>query len=259
MRSPQIPSELLAHIGDYEFTEEFVGRTAGRVFRLQASNRPMLYVKVSAQDGLEDPGGEAERLRWLNVIGVLSPKVLHTHQDRDHFWLVMHCLRGVDASKSNDAPEVKIRVVAEALKSLHSIDASTCPFDETLHVKMARAETNVRLDRVDTSDLDVDHSGLDARELFRRAQRLRPMSEDIVVTHGDASLPNIMLDEGSGSGFVDCGRLGRADRYHDLAIASRSIANNLGPGWVSLFFQEYDLFPIDRDRLYFYRLLDEFF
>jgi len=44
------------------------------------------------------------------------------------------------------------------------------------------------------------------------------------------------MENGAGgftaSGFVDCANAGIADRYQDLALCARSVANNLGDEWV---------------------------
>jgi aminoglycoside phosphotransferase len=55
----------------------------------------------------------------------------------------------------------------------------------------------------------------------------RPGHEDLVFTHGDYCLPNIILKDGKLSGFVDIGRARLADRYQDLGIAFRSLEYNL--------------------------------
>jgi kanamycin kinase len=84
--------------------------------------------------------------------------------------------------------------------------------------------------------------------------RARPASESLVVCHGDYCLPNVLLEGGDVAGFVDLGELGVADRWWDLAVATWSLAWNLGGGHEALFLAEYGAEP-DPARMAFYRLL----
>jgi len=61
------------------------------------------------------------------------------------------------------------------------------------------------------------------------------------------------------SGFVDCANAGIADRYQDLALCARSVADNLGVEWVQPLFARYGLDQPDESKLAYYQLLDEFF
>jgi aminoglycoside phosphotransferase len=63
------------------------------------------------------------------------------------------------------------------------------------------------------------------------------------------------------SGVVDAGRLGVADRWVDLAIATRSLTSKLnpqyGPWTLDRYLMRYGVGP-DHKKIDFYRLLDEF-
>lgn len=77
----------------------------------------------------------------------------------------------------------------------------------------------------------------------------------MVVCHGDACAPNTLLDEfGNCSGHVDLGRLGVADRWADLAVATWSLDWNYGPGWQDVLLEAYGV-AHDEERIAYYRLL----
>lgn len=235
------------------------GKSGDRVVRLDTAAGETLFVKIAVGANQDTLLGERDRLLWLEQAGVAAPRMEDLCVHGDASWLVMTAVAGRNALLSSETPATKVRLVAEALRALHGIDAATCPFDETLAVKLSRASDNVAARRVDDQDLCDDHVGMSPEALFERAVRLRPSDEDLVVTHGDATLDNVILKGGVFAGFVDCGRLGRADRYQDLAIMARNIRSNLDPSLVETFLDAYGLTSVDIDRLYYYRLLDEFF
>lgn len=75
-------------------------------------------------------GAERDRLRWLAAFRP-TPEVLGFHAD-DHGpdWLLTRAAIGTDltATKYTSHPEVIVRLLAEALTSLHQIDQQSCPF-----------------------------------------------------------------------------------------------------------------------------------
>ena len=126
---------------------------------------------------------------------------------------------------------------------------------------MELARRRVKLGLVDESDFDAEQAGKHASDLYAELLKQRPQTEDLVFTHGDYCLPNILLDwqRNRISGFIDLARAGIADRYHDLALAARSLAFNFDARWIPLLFQEYGLAEPDENKIRFYKLLDEFF
>jgi aminoglycoside 3'-phosphotransferase-2 len=59
------------------------------------------------------------------------------------------------------------------------------------------------------------------------------------VVHGDATLSNIIVDANNAVGFVDCGNVGRGDRYQDLAVLAAEIGEHFGAEAAAKFARSY--------------------
>jgi aminoglycoside 3'-phosphotransferase II len=255
---PEIPQALQPIIRGYRWRKITIGESGADTYRLTAPRRQPLILK-HASDCLDiDLKDEANRMAWL-AQWAPAPTVLAVAAAGDKQWLVMTPLAGDNALQSSLPPKTKVRVVAEALSALHAISAAECPFDECLDRRIRQARDNVARGLVDESRFDERNAGRTAASLWEELLRTRPPAGDRVVTHGDACLPNFMFDGTTFTGFVDCARVGRADRYQDIALVCRSIEYDLGQEWVAPFLRMYGLPRVDYERLEFYRLLDEFF
>lgn len=102
--------------------------------------------------------------------------------------------------------------------------------------------------------------GHDLPGVRKRLEQLRHLcpEETLVLTHGDACLPNIMVMDSKLSGFIDLGAAGRADRCRDLERACWSLVYNYGNGYDELFLEAYGANHHDRAKLNFYRTLEWF-
>lgn len=208
----------------------------------------------------EDIAAEAARLAWLTEHGFPCPRVV----DHQPGVLVMTAVPGRSAAE--DWPDdLRPRVVdafADALRALHDMPTAACPFDRSLAVAVPAAERAVDFGRVNLDALDPERRRWTAPRLLEELHRTRPTAEDLVVCHGDPCLANLLFDDdGRLTGVIDVGRLGVADRYHDLAIATRSLANNWGPSYADRLLKRYGLPAgrVDAEKIRFYQLLDEFF
>lgn len=254
----KVPSALRPLVEGYRWQRITIGESGADAYRLVRKGHPSLFLKRSRANAHVSLRDEAVRLRWLNG-KFLVPIVLDMVAADEDEWLLMTALTGTNAAETSAPPHVVVRVLANALRELHVIAVETCPFDENLERKIERAAENVAAGLVEESHFDEHNLGRSAENLFAEMLSKRPNFEELVVTHGDACFPNFMLDGDRFSGFVDCARVGRADRYQDLALACRSIEYDLGEEWIEPFLMRYGVSHIDADRLAFYRLLDEFF
>ncbi|NMX28535.1 aminoglycoside 3'-phosphotransferase [Pseudomonas sp. WS 5406] len=239
--------------------QQAIGESRADVFRLRQDGGTDLFVKSEPLEELGELADEIDRLRWLQHMGLPAPEVLDDVKEVHRHWLLMTAVPGRDLASTNELPAGQIiHILATALRALHQLPVALCPFDHSLELRIARAQQHVIAGLVDETDFDDERLGQSAEDVFAELVATQPKTHDLVVTHGDACLPNFMAAEGCFSGFIDCGRLGVSDRFQDLALAARSIESNLGQEWVKPFFEVYGVEP-DEQRMKFYCLLDEFF
>jgi aminoglycoside phosphotransferase len=214
---------------------------------------------------------EHERLDWLADTDLPSAEVLDWDDDGETATLTTRAVPGVAMS------DLAAEVVPEAIESLggflrrlHGMPRGACPFERWLAVTVPIARVRGDRGQVDEGDFDDEREGLTTEALLTDLIEGRPRAEelelgDLVICHGDACLPNFLVDPDSlaVTGMIDVHRLGVADRHLDLALAVRSISDTTlnpayGPAAAEALLAAYGL-PADPWRLDFYRLLDEFF
>ena len=214
------------------------------------------YRKVS-DDPRHDLVGEGERLTWLREQGIPAAEVLEC---RPGYLLTAEVpgRSAADEWPAESHPRV-IDALAELTRALHALPVAGCPFDRRLAVTIPEALAA----EPDLADLDAERVGWSRERLVAELLATRPAEEDLVVCHGDLCLPNVLLDPETVrvTGVIDVGRLGVADRWVDLALATRSIDNDrnpqYGPGTDARYLASYGIAP-DEPKINFYRLLDEF-
>jgi aminoglycoside 3'-phosphotransferase-2 len=254
------PVSLDHLLSGYACDRNHIGRSPSEVFRLELEGSPTLYLKREAHGPFSELSDEAARLRWLHSLGLPCPAVVAHVVEDGHDWLVTSALPGRDlACETALPPFERVVLLALALRRLHSVDIACCPFDHGWQKRLAVAERRMRAGLIDEGDFDVERLGQSAAGLFSELGELTVTDEDLVVTHGDACLPNFIALDGAFSGYIDCGRLGVADRYQDIALACRSIEKNFGAVFVQPFCDHYGSGLLDTRKMKRYQLLDEFF
>ncbi|MDA0565698.1 APH(3'') family aminoglycoside O-phosphotransferase [Streptomonospora sp. S1-112] len=199
------------------------GESGAPVFRSADGTR---YAKCAAGPVTADLAAERDRVDWLSGQGVPAPRVLDWIATGTGACLVTGAVAGVPADR---VPAAALRAawepIADAVRDLHALPVDACPFTRDLAAMFATARDVVARDAVNPDFLPVDQRDTPPADLLARLapqveRRLVQEAADAVVCHGDLCLPNIVLDPDSlrVTGFIDLGRLGRADPHADLAL-----------------------------------------
>ncbi len=254
-----LPLAWRSRLSPYHFERDEVGRSSAGVFKLAADGEPSLFLKCEQVGPFAELPDEATRLQWLAGTGIACPRVLAQEVHDGQNWLLISAVPGHDLSVASITPQQCIEILASALRLLHAVDIRTCPFNNSLSNRLALAKARMEAGEVDEDDFDEARLDQSAEDLFQLLETQKPDGADLVVTHGDACLPNLLAQDGRFSGFIDCARLGVADRYQDLALAYRSVCDDFGEAWGQAFLDLYGVPRPDRAKLGYYQLLDEFF
>lgn len=196
----------------------------------------------------------------------LLPKLVHFECCASEAWLLSTAIPGRTAYEwLEGAPERAaevVRAITQTLKSLHATSTQDCPFAAGLEMRLALAKHRLDAGLVDAEDFDEARAGWTPEDVWQTLQTLctKPATgQGLVVTHGDYSLDNILLDEaGKVTGLIDLGRVGLADPYQDLAILSNCL-DEFGADLQQQMWAAYGIQAPDADRLRLYLCLDEMF
>ncbi|MFK0166664.1 APH(3'') family aminoglycoside O-phosphotransferase [Rhizobium sp. NPDC090279] len=249
-----------------DWTRVKTGESGDFVFRREDGHA---YAKIAASARSADLAGERDRLLWLKGRGIAVPEVIDWREAEEGACLVMTAISGIPAAElDGDALLKAWPSMVRQLKSLHGQPIGQCPFDRSLSLMFARAVDVVSRDAVNPDFLPPEDWNKPARELLDRVERDLPIrlareATDKVLCHGDACMPNFMVDPHSleCTGLIDLGRVGKADRYVDLSL----MIANAEESWAtpvqaqrafSILFETLEIVEPDRERLAFYLRLD---
>lgn len=227
------------------------------------------YAKVATGSGVALLDDERRRTAWLSPYKLGSPTVLDWQVSDDVACLVTSAVPGIPADQLEAAELLKAwPSIAAQLRDLHAIPAKDCPFDRGLQSMFDRASDVVERGGVNPDFLDPDDHDIPPQALLDRveaelSERLLQENLDRVVCHGDACMPNFMIDPDTlrCTGMIDLGRLGTADHYVDFAL----LVGNTRETWHTAeeaqaaqnrLFEIHAIATADRARLDFYLRLD---
>ncbi|MFD7504033.1 APH(3'') family aminoglycoside O-phosphotransferase [Streptomyces sp. NPDC059850] len=241
------------------------GESGAAVFRSDDGARYAKCVPPRQVAALE---AERDRVGWLHAQGAPGARALDWRATAAGSCLVTSAVPGVPADRVPAATlHAAWEPIADAVRRLHDLPPQHCPFSRDLRQMYATAREVVARGAVNPDFLPVDQQHTPPGELLARLApqleaRLAQEAAEMVVCHGDLCLPNIVLDPVTltVTGFIDVGRLGRADPYADIALllatARETWPDAHQAATAEARFATHYGTPLDRTRERFYLHLD---
>lgn len=259
-----IPDDIKNIIGDLPYDLDTVGLSKSQVLMFSD-----MVLKIEKYDRNADEA--LQMMKWLDG-KIPVPKVLYREVCGEYQYLFTSRAEGKMSCDTYymERPHELLALLAEALEMLWSVDVDHCPRCRSLDMELEEARYRVESGLVDIEHTEPETFGENGfaspSELLKWLENNKPAVEP-VLSHGDFCLPNIFLNNGSVSGFIDLGDAGVADKWRDISLCYRSLKHNFDGSFGGKVYNDFDpdmLFEMlniapNWDKLKYYILLDELF
>lgn len=231
----KLPDVISKFLGDSIIKEISIGCSDSQVIYI-SKKIGNYYLKMSKKNQLLN---EYQKLTWLK--GKLPvPDVIIFIQENETDYLITSEVKGdmLCSKYYQDNPLKGIQVLKEAFDKIKTVNITNCPFDNTNNMKISLIKKRIENNLVDERNLSDK-----AKEKFETLKNMmvyleeNKPKEDLMFSHGDISLPNVIAHKDHLIGFIDLGECGIADKWFDLAICEKSIIRNYGMKYIDMFYE----------------------
>jgi aminoglycoside phosphotransferase len=229
-RLPDLPERLTELTEGYTVSRYPWYETAAKIYRLESESEAV-YLKLIEGQPTRSLERESKILEWIDG-RIPTPNLLYYTYENEIEYQLTSEVKGTPTYKVQPFEKADaVRVLGETLKMIHSLGTDGCPIDNRIDNKLALIEDSSKL-----GDKPV---------------------EELVFTHGDYCLPNIIMENAALSGVIDWDYGGLADPYVDFNSCIWSMGYNYGEQetkqkWTPLFLESYGLDDLDEEKLAFY-------
>lgn len=259
-----IPDNIRRFIGGKSYSFDDIGMSGSQIMIFADSVLKRVKYRKENEETVQ-------MMRWLEG-KIPIPRVICFERDSEYQYLLMSKVSGKMSCDEYylEHPKELLRLLAEAMKMLWSVDISDCPRNRNIDAELKEARYRVENNLVDLDNAEPTTFGdggfKDPKELLQWLEDNRPDYEP-VLSHGDFCLPNIFIENGGISGFIDLGDTGIGDKWRDIALCYRSLKHNFDGSFggkvypdfhPEMLFDALEIKP-NPEKLKFYILLDELF
>lgn len=210
-------SEIYNIIDKNELKELKLGRSDTKVFKTKLkSNYQEVILKIQYTENKNNLKEEYERLKWIE--GKLNTPKAYYYNEKDNIkYLIMEYKKGAPSFKFDDIGYQ----LGKALKEIHQVNIENCPFNKYSPEQLL-SNFLAKLDSI-YPEIQDNYKDETKETIIEFMKENIPI--DKVLTHGDYSMPNILINAGEIS-FIDLGELGISTKYLDIYYLMKSLKIN---------------------------------
>ena len=241
-------SEIYKILDINSLDEINLGRSISKVFKakMKSQNKDVI-LKIQYLPSRTSIKDESDRLIWLQD-KINSPKVYYWSEKNEYKYLIMEYKNGVPAFKYDN---IGYRLGKE-LKRIHSINIEECKFKNNLPEKLLHN----CLEKIEAifPEIQKKYKSDTLKDIVKFLNENIP--KDRVFTHGDYSLPNILIDNETYN-FIDLGDANISTKYFDFYYFFRSLKINKKEYMFDDFLKGYGIKAINYTYLKWMDIIDK--
>lgn len=259
-----LPVDVYKLIKDKEIKPNNIGMSKSQIYEIKDKKDPKngYFLKINEPEIGYRLYNTYAVLNWIDD-KLPVPKVLvYTKKGRKEF-LLQEKIDG-EVSFSDYFYPIRdniLKLLAEGLQNIHTLEHSDFPknlvYDNNKLLEIANQRLKNGLVEKETFDFKWQHKN-EYQLLKELEEKSKEIKEELVFSHGDYCLPNIMIDNNKISGYVDWIHGGVYDRNYDLAAVIWSITWNFGEKYVQTFLDYYGNEYVDWQKIRYYQQLNSF-
>jgi aminoglycoside 3'-phosphotransferase II len=142
------------------------GSGGALVYRVRGTSGPARFLKIAVGDAIEDLSQEIERTRWLRAQRINVPTILQAIVQSEVAAVLMSSVEGQPVEDCCGSPTDIINAAAKGLAHLHALPVSSCPYNESVSIRLARAQAEISLGRIDPREFHERNRGRSPQELL---------------------------------------------------------------------------------------------
>lgn len=258
-----LPKELSLIIKGCKFHQNTIGESRSHVYEIENTDKEKrYYLKINEPEIGYELMNSFQILKWINS-RLPVPRVLYYSIQDGKEYLLQEKIKGVISFSQGLYAKRKLvlELLASGLSKIHSLSHEDLPSSLIYTNKrlLQLAEKRLKKGLVDRSHFDIKWQHEDPYHLLARLkEKNKEFTEQLVFSHGDYCLPNILIHKNTISGFIDWIHGGVYDQHYDLAAVIWSITWNFGEKYVQEFLKLYGKTDVTWDKIRFYQQINSF-